>query len=205
MTYTGTNCYVDLAAVKTNYPHDSGDYEIGATEDAIASGAICVGEKPRLKEGESLEIRGGRYFIVSLGPEETPEGRYAIILTKDSPAWDFVVLPLRDPLGDDQVLIGHPVPNMTAQEHAEVATCIWEWCLETAREDSGSNGAISKILEEHGHCEIRSRMCALAPFAEAFYRKAVKVGYDSPFDWEFIPEFMTDVYLPAYNQSNPIT
>ena len=203
MTYTGTNCYADLAAAKTNYPHDSGDYMRNATEDAIASGAICVGEKPRLKEGESLEIRGGRYFIVSLGPEETPEGRYAIILTKDSPAWGFVVLPLRDPLGDDQVLIGHPVPNMTAQEHAEVATCIWEWCMDSVRDGGLIKGPVSRMLEKYGHCELRSRMCELAPFVEAFYRKAVQTGCNASFDWGFVPVFMEDVYLPAYNLTNP--
>lgn len=124
---------------------------------------------------------------------------FAIILTKDSPDWGLAVLPLEDPLADNQVLVPAPSPGMDNMSYAEVAACLWECCLEAAAGRGRPNTIrlVNTLLEGDGYGQLRLDMCTLAPFAEAFYRKATKSGYDEPFDWEFIPEFMEGVFCPA--------
>ena len=65
---------------------------------------------------------------------------------------------------------------------AQTAACLWEAVL---------NGPGWEGDEHGGMCELREKVCRLAPYADKAWEIAHLVGYDAPFDWEFCPAFLS--------------
>ena len=75
---------------------------------------------------------------------------------------------------------------MVSEDDALAAMCIWEYAME--------DHVVYQWLEQgEGACQARDNALALAPYANQAWLKAKEQGYDDPFDWEFVPWFVSDV------------
>lgn len=75
------------------------------------------------------------------------------------------------------------------EEAMESAMCIWEWALEQIRSDG--NSTIQKKLFRCGASQLRHYLLQLADDMDRAFKVAQKLGYDDPFDWEFVPAVMS--------------
>tara|TARA_R110002167_G_scaffold35888_4_gene114258 strand:- start:511 stop:822 length:312 start_codon:yes stop_codon:yes gene_type:complete len=88
----------------------------------------------------------------------------------------------------------------TTAEKLETAMCIWEWCInaeskllrEPLWHASRAEIAITEAIENEGHCEIRSRCARLVDDCEIIWKTVKETGFEGPFDWDFVPWFMSN-------------
>lgn len=84
---------------------------------------------------------------------------------------------------------------ITSSDIAEAAQCLWEAVLDGIRgedQPEGSWQASAKLsCENIGYGEVRSWMLDLAPACHMAWVRATELeGYDSCFDWEFVPAWL---------------
>lgn len=72
---------------------------------------------------------------------------------------------------------------MTVQVDAFIALCVWEEMLE----NSNSYPGVTNYITNHGLCETRQRVIEMALVISEVWVEAQAFGYDSPFDFEFVP------------------
>ena len=81
-----------------------------------------------------------------------------------------------------------------AETVAENAACLWEAVLEADpagdADADGWKGSMRREVRAVGIASLRSATVALAQAVEVGWREAQRTGFDSPFDWEFCPEFV---------------
>ena len=66
------------------------------------------------------------------------------------------------------------------------AMCLWEELLENPE----TYPCVEAMRSNVGVCEVRDRVITLAHTAETVWGFAREKGYDSPFDFEFVPLFL---------------
>lgn len=79
-----------------------------------------------------------------------------------------------------------------------VAMVIWENVLERigGTGDSGDQQAAATIVEAEGACTARELFADMAAPMDQAWSIATSLGYDDPFDWDFVPAIL-DQILPA--------
>lgn len=82
------------------------------------------------------------------------------------------------------------VSTMYTENEVDAALCIWEWCL-LLRNDN-DNSVFDWLRGNEGACSARYQAVMLAQDCEKSYRVAVELGYDATFDWEFVPNWVTE-------------
>jgi len=97
-----------------------------------------------------------------------------------------------------------PVGTVSESDALDACASLWESVLEAARlEESEASHKVpppggypaplprpvSATLESHGYGATRRAIAELSPVAHMAWEIAQREGYDSPFDWEFCPQF----------------
>ncbi|MEP2533512.1 hypothetical protein [Shimia sp.] len=83
-----------------------------------------------------------------------------------------------------------------AETLAEVAACLWESVLDAdpgATPDPAAEGwqaNMQRKARAEGMAALRSHVIGYAADAESGWSLAQGSGFDSPFDWEFVPRFV---------------
>jgi len=78
---------------------------------------------------------------------------------------------------------------VSAQDEAEAAMCIWEEILSLKER----NMQVSRHFEQGGTAAIRLFALSLAKPCHLAWERAVKdAGYDDAFDWEFVPDWISE-------------
>ena len=72
---------------------------------------------------------------------------------------------------------------MTEQVRALDALCVWEEILENPESYPG----VENYRANHGVCETRNRVIEMSQIISAAWEAAKVFGYDSSFDFEFVP------------------
>lgn len=76
--------------------------------------------------------------------------------------------------------------------HLEAAACMWEHVLERIRRHKGGLNPWLEYREAYGAAKLRETVILHAPTLDEAYQRAMRNGYDQPFDWEFVPKYMED-------------
>lgn len=68
------------------------------------------------------------------------------------------------------------------------AMCMWEHVLAVMYD----NPAMRNTFDGKGTCEVRDQICNFAERCNADWKAVSTLGYDSSFDWDFVPKWMDD-------------
>jgi len=87
-------------------------------------------------------------------------------------------------------------------DEIDAALCLWEYsqhCRET------SDDSVHDWLRGgEGACAARHQCIELAKDCERSYRIANELGYDTSFDWEFVPRWMREaMHITTYSLLTP--
>lgn len=79
---------------------------------------------------------------------------------------------------------------MMTRDEADAALCIWEYALDPVGGDIATAEAFLHWLkQDEGFATARDTVLDLAPMCEIAYVWAKHHGFDSSFDWEFVPRW----------------
>lgn len=70
----------------------------------------------------------------------------------------------------------------------DAALCMWEYSL--ARQMDGDNSVFDWLRAGEGSAAARDMCIDLASDLDTSYQVAVELGYDTCFDWEFVPRWL---------------
>lgn len=71
------------------------------------------------------------------------------------------------------------------------AMCLWEEVLRDWGAGWSDYPVLGNIADVEGACALRGKVAGLAEDCNMAWRMArEQYGYDSPFDWEFVPAFL---------------
>ena len=70
----------------------------------------------------------------------------------------------------------------------DAALCMWEYCL--SRQMAGDNSVFDWLRGGEGAAAARDTCIDFASDLDTSYQVAVSLGYDSCFDWEFVPHWI---------------
>lgn len=81
-----------------------------------------------------------------------------------------------------------PQDKLWSDDEVEAALCIWEHALSSQHQ--GMEDIFDWLRAGEGSSAARQQAIALAKDCERSYLIAVELGYDAPFDWEFVPKWV---------------
>lgn len=85
--------------------------------------------------------------------------------------------------------LGNAIAVRFSEAHVEAAMCLWEEALRLIRKDA----LWQRAHELHGMAQLRALVMAAAKDCDADYQCAVaQDAYDDCFDWEFVPQWLSD-------------
>ena len=73
------------------------------------------------------------------------------------------------------------------QDEIDAAMCIWEHSL--LRRSVGDDSIFDWLRGGEGACCARQQCIELAKDCDQSYHIATELGYDTSFDWEFVPSW----------------
>jgi hypothetical protein len=79
---------------------------------------------------------------------------------------------------------------MMNRSEADAALCIWEYALSPVYGDTAmAEKFLDWLKQGEGYAAARATVLDIAPLCEVAYVWAMHHGFDTSFDWEFVPPF----------------
>lgn len=92
--------------------------------------------------------------------------------------------------------------NWWSDDQIDAALCLWEYS--NLCREAGDDSVHDWLRGGEGACAARQQCIELAKDCEKSWRIAHELGYDTSFDWEFVPRWVREaMHITTYSLLTP--